>query len=761
MLTNGKKYTLACWVKATGINNNGWAVKFGTTQNGLWWAKSEPRWVWNENDNGKRVIGAPIANDYTNWHHLVTTVDKTDPTAIVAKHYVDGQPAEGYASQTWNNGSFTLPAGDNITIYPQNAQLCDVRLYNNVLTAEEIKEIAKAKILHIPLINAPFSNLYSSSLKLPAEYQEVEYIQSTGTQYINTGINPTAKSRFTMRFFNPGISGNQGIAGVSNGNIWGQCEWSLWYNGANIDYSRPASSTTGATANLSNVYQRNTNYYLDFSTTILKLNASTSSPSTLYADYQSVRPFTIFVVNRESLRNYGTLRLYHFSFFEDGLEISNLIPCYRKSDGVIGLYDTIRNQFLTNAGTGTFICGPAKGPIPIDYVPCEWLKSTGTQWINSGFTRTSANFKIISKHIISDGGERDMFGSYSSSTAVCSVMGIAYSPNELFIYNKGQNNARVTKPTYKNDQLQTVEWIMQTGSHSIIVDGGTPTSVNCTIASPEGNPMYIFSGGPGNYNNSQAKIYTVDIFQDGIPVRCLRPVLRVSDRKPGFYDILDGTFYVNGGSGEFTYGKQLNEYDISGFSNHFTCSDEVKYPSFTNSIIYNKYLHLTDGRNSHETLRLLNCNIPITNTLTWCAWFRSTNTSPYGSYHVILAGNPTGGWVELDVHASQSLRLGIQRDGASSTSYNDFSTTTLLNGNWHHLCGVFDGTNIKAYIDGEFKSNAALSGTTKLITGLNIGNWSAGDSYACNNVDISDLRIYNTVLSADDILKLYQMGNLN
>lgn len=35
-----------------------------------------------------------------------------------------------------------------------------------------------------------------------------------------------------------------------------------------------------------------------------------------------------------------------------------VFPCQRKSDGVIGVYDTIAGRFYTNSGTGTFTAGP-------------------------------------------------------------------------------------------------------------------------------------------------------------------------------------------------------------------------------------------------------------------------------------------------------------------------------------------------------------------------------------------------------------------
>ena len=41
----------------------------------------------------------------------------------------------------------------------------------------------------------------------------------------------------------------------------------------------------------------------------------------------------------------------------DGTPIRNFVPCYRKSDNVIGLYDTVEGVFYTNAGTGSFTKG--------------------------------------------------------------------------------------------------------------------------------------------------------------------------------------------------------------------------------------------------------------------------------------------------------------------------------------------------------------------------------------------------------------------
>ena len=50
-------------------------------------------------------------------------------------------------------------------------------------------------------------------------------------------------------------------------------------------------------------------------------------------------------------------KIYDFSISKNGTEIHHLVPCYRKSDDVIGFYDVITDTFYTNAGSGNFTKG--------------------------------------------------------------------------------------------------------------------------------------------------------------------------------------------------------------------------------------------------------------------------------------------------------------------------------------------------------------------------------------------------------------------
>ena len=53
----------------------------------------------------------------------------------------------------------------------------------------------------------------------------------------------------------------------------------------------------------------------------------------------------------------SSMKLYYFKIYDNGIPIRSFVPCYRKSDNVIGLYDTITNEFYVNKGKGNFIKG--------------------------------------------------------------------------------------------------------------------------------------------------------------------------------------------------------------------------------------------------------------------------------------------------------------------------------------------------------------------------------------------------------------------
>lgn len=67
----------------------------------------------------------------------------------------------------------------------------------------------------------------------------------------------------------------------------------------------------------------------------------------------------IFALNQSGSIINPTLtgRIYEFKIYDKGAIVRSMMPAVRKSDNVIGMYDTVNNAFYVNKGTGSFTKG--------------------------------------------------------------------------------------------------------------------------------------------------------------------------------------------------------------------------------------------------------------------------------------------------------------------------------------------------------------------------------------------------------------------
>lgn len=189
---------------------------------------------------------------------------------------------------------------------------------------------------------------------LPSEYQEVEYIESTGTQYIDTGVVPNQNTGFEIDF-----KTNNDFNSTSYGCIFGARTQSV-VNELQLSTFCDGTNTTGT-------LRRNTTSNkagLTSSRMTAKLIGNRYSNSTGYSleivsgDFTAPSPITVFTLNQSgSKTQYGKVVLYSFKLYDGLTLVRDFIPCYRKSDGEIGLYDLVNNTFYSNRGTGTFLKG--------------------------------------------------------------------------------------------------------------------------------------------------------------------------------------------------------------------------------------------------------------------------------------------------------------------------------------------------------------------------------------------------------------------
>lgn len=195
--------------------------------------------------------------------------------------------------------------------------------------------------------------------KLPDEYQEVEYIGSTGTQYIATSLkvykDDTVETEFAFDCTDPhdhylistypwGSSNQQRFAMGVYDYGWAAGRFTGGYGatGTSLTYLEPSEDYDH---DFHKWRFSNMTFYLDDDKIrdCSGLTYNSSPTNTLYIFY------SVSSVTEGRLKNY---RQWH-----DRQLVADFIPCYRKSDSVIGLYDLVTGTFFTNAGSGTFTKG--------------------------------------------------------------------------------------------------------------------------------------------------------------------------------------------------------------------------------------------------------------------------------------------------------------------------------------------------------------------------------------------------------------------
>lgn len=192
------------------------------------------------------------------------------------------------------------------------------------------------------------------------EYQRVEYIEATGTQYIDTGYTPNQNSGVQARFSSSDYGNSKFFAfgGAGSGCTDRAFECYPWTdNGA----QRMQISYGGNYVFTSSLTNGNT-YYLDWNKNAFTFKNETKnvteSGTLPSATFTSPKTMCLFAINRTNgLTKSPTGKIYMLKVYDNGTLVRDFVPVVRSRDGVAGLYDMVEHKFYTNAGTGTFAVG--------------------------------------------------------------------------------------------------------------------------------------------------------------------------------------------------------------------------------------------------------------------------------------------------------------------------------------------------------------------------------------------------------------------
>lgn len=201
---------------------------------------------------------------------------------------------------------------------------------------------------------------------LPAEYTEVEWLQSSSGVYLQLDFYPSGGTTFDVLWAYNG-TGDKSLAVFGAGTA-----------GAGDPETKPnyILTTTSTVPNVGMYYSSGWAAFspsanISTGETFRFLSTVNSENFRVYAEGGGGRYFTYheFTCNAKlSLfsaggnNRTGDYRFYYAKFFEDGGIVLDLVPAIRNSDNEAGMYDLVNKVFYTNSGSsGSFTTGPAIG----------------------------------------------------------------------------------------------------------------------------------------------------------------------------------------------------------------------------------------------------------------------------------------------------------------------------------------------------------------------------------------------------------------
>lgn len=421
---------------------------------------------------------------------------------------------------------------------------------------------------------------FLQSQKKDAEYTELEYLESTGEQYLNLDYIPTAETGGHFKLSTIG-QGDMIICGSRNDTNHTRLFLASTYSSTNQNLPSYVPSisigrgtymylnldgsfvTTNATLKVpyKTVYEQYTNYKNSKVTRFVDSTRDVTSIEIPELTFEPNQPLYLFAGNVGGVKNYAYKgRIYKCEITEGDKIVRDLIPVLDK-DLVPCMYDKLSGRFFYNQGDGEF-----KWKLPNQL---EYLESTGTQWIDTGFlskdlgdksfyirmktTGGTSSYAYNGAYHISGTGLTIQFGLLATSDTLCRTTLNHFDPSHLNVTNlqKSEFTEMMMTPTeywvngeFKATHEQTsVDKILETNNKFLIFGRSQYNQPNSIT------PMIISKFWIKNKDGKFTQ-YLIPAFDENINV-CM-------------YDLVSKKYLYNQGSGTFKGffedGSQLVSY---------------------------------------------------------------------------------------------------------------------------------------------------------------------------------------------------------
>ena len=417
------------------------------------------------------------------------------------------------------------------------------------------------------------------SSELPAEYHQVEYIQSYGNsgassagQCIDTGLTfDMENDSFELTFQSTKEKQDAmpiGTFGTEN-YFWLYYHKDLNTIGAYFKSGGPQATVGTVPQDLykHTFMWKNKGYYVDG---VLINSISQTLGST---DYN-------LTIGCRGDHFHISGKIYGCAIYKSNALARDFVPCYRVSDNVVGLYDLVTNQFFMNSGSGSFTCGsevddsrdfePAsKANLPEYYYQLNYIESNGLQNLDTGVVGSSkieATIKFTKTSSTQIMGYSDVggnfFGVLNNNKYQYTSINAGNLDNFVVSFNDSEPN-----------------------SGSIKINDNDPVVFDVPALGE--NTFKLFSAGAAA-SRCTALLYSAKIYQNDELVRDFIPVMQKQTRVAGLYDLVDQRFYESDTEFGFEAGgvmfENLDVNNINIFCN-LTTNKSHPYSSKINSYV--------------------------------------------------------------------------------------------------------------------------------------------------------------------------------
>jgi hypothetical protein len=416
------------------------------------------------------------------------------------------------------------------------------QLERGALTYNTLNRVESAvKLLAAALTSAGYpvevTPVLKGSSRVPTGYTEVEWIQSSGTQYIDSGVTETADMAVSCHFDVDTVASDYLLGSQQNNS-------NLSYNGIYknnmLEYNYTEIGFTAA--NSIELAEEITGTTAKLTVNGVSHTASTGTPQNV--------SMLIFGIRRNTgaMRPYGgQAKLRYFKIKKGSNTVRDFVPC-KNPAGTVGLYDLVGGKFYTT---------PTASALPAGYTPVEYLQSNGLQYIDTGIDVTPSNYSQLKFAVTCEkiGQGQGQSGWLVDGSNVSNAYFYMGTYNGKYYYGCGTTDHNTNIDTTSGKQT----YVLDIPAKKFTVSGSVDTSIT-TEAITASASLYLFGFDYSPVRAYAEKIYASQIYNNGTLVRNFVPA-RNSSGTLGLYDTVNGAFYTNAGSGTFTAGA-----DIVGFT---------------------------------------------------------------------------------------------------------------------------------------------------------------------------------------------------